>query len=113
MRKTISLIGILLAGAAADGGNPCPDSYTAHIFPTRQLTLRSVTLNGKAIDLQEAARFSIVLPENYPTYYPVHPFQIFANIPLAQEESGAGDSVTTFWLADSIQTERIRFGKKP
>lgn len=113
--RLLILFLILLPGylAADGGGNPCPDAYTVHVFPRRELTLKSVTLNGRPLDSASAAGFSLALPQDWPASHSVYPFRIFARTAMAEEDVGAGDSVISFWLPDSILAERVRFVRKP
>lgn len=113
MRRLALIIALLPACLSADGGDPCPDPHTTHIFPRRELTLRSVSLNGKPLDPAAAAAFSLALPQEGPGSHTVSPFAIFARTHIAEEETGTGDSVIAFWLPDSILAEKVRFIRKP
>jgi hypothetical protein len=113
MRLFILIIALLPGCLVADGGDPCPDAYSVHVFPRRELTLQSVTLNGRPLDSAAAAGFSLALPQDWPASHSVNPFRIFARTQVAEEVAGPGDSVISFWLPDSILAERIRFIRKP
>lgn len=113
MRRLALIIALLPACLAADGGDPCPDAYTVHVFPRRELTLKSLTLNGASLDPATAAGISMVLPQAGTASHTVFPFRIFARTQVAEEETGAGDSVIAFWLPDSILAEKVRFIRKP
>jgi hypothetical protein len=113
MKRLALFIALLPGCLAADGGELCRDSYSVHFFPRRELTLQSVTLNGRPLDSAAAADFSMVLPQEGTASHTVFPFRIFARTLVAEEETGSGDSVSAFWLPDSFLAERIRFTKKP
>ena len=113
MKRLALIIALFPVCLAADGGDLCPDAYSVHIFPRRELTLKSLTLNGTPLDPATAAGISMVLPQNGPASHTVYPFRIFARTQVAEEEAGEGDSVTAFWLPDSILAEKVRFIRKP
>ncbi len=103
---------LLFSMVGADGGKLCTDSYTEAVFPKREIVLQSVSLNGVILDPKVAETFSIHLPQNYPNPYLVQPFQRFAKTFIAEEEADSKDSITAFWLTDTILLERVRLVKQ-